>query len=302
MKPAELGQSVPSDLEALAARRSKLADALRATSAPQIMGIINATDDSFFEGSRVNSSEAVERELAMWDAGATWVDIGGESTRPGAEPVPLEVELARVVPVIETLRNQRPTALISVDTRHPEVAKQALLAGADMVNDVSGLRDPAMVDLVVAEGCAVCIMHMQGEPGTMQNEPDYEDCVSEVSTTLEGVRQRLMERGHPAELIVLDPGIGFGKTQAHNLELLNAGKTIASSGKTPVLWGVSRKSIVGHLTGRQRAEDRLSGTLALAAVAQRLGIDILRVHDVEAHIDLFNALEPFTTAQRHPPE
>jgi dihydropteroate synthase len=302
MKPAELGQSVPSDLEALAARRSKLADALRATSAPQIMGIINATDDSFFEGSRVNSSEAVERALAMWDAGATWVDIGGESTRPGAEPVPLEVELARVVPVIETLRNQRPTALISVDTRHPEVAKQALLAGADMVNDVSGLRNPAMVDLVVAEGCAVCIMHMQGEPGTMQNEPDYEDCVSEVSTTLEGVRQRLMERGHPAELIVLDPGIGFGKTQAHNLELLNAGKTIASSGKTPVLWGVSRKSIVGHLTGRQRAEDRLSGTLALAAVAQRLGIDILRVHDVEAHIDLFNALEPFTTAQRHPPE
>ncbi len=302
MKPAELGQSVPSDLEALAARRSKLADALRATSAPQIMGIINATDDSFFEGSRVNSSEAVERALAMWDAGATWVDIGGESTRPGAEPVPLEVELARVVPVIETLRNQRPTALISVDTRHPEVAKQALLAGADMVNDVSGLRNPAMVDLVVAEGCAVCIMHMQGEPGTMQNEPDYEDCVSEVSTTLEGVRQRLMERGHPAELIVLDPGIGFGKTQAHNLELLNAGKTIASSGETPVLWGVSRKSIVGHLTGRQRAEDRLSGTLALAAVAQRLGIDILRVHDVEAHIDLFNALEPFTTAQRHPPE
>ena len=302
MKPAELGQSVPSDLEALAARRSKLADALRATSAPQIMGIINATDDSFFEGSRVNSSEAVERALAMWDAGATWVDIGGESTRPGAEPVPLEVELARVVPVIETLRNQRPTALISVDTRHPEVAKQALLAGADMVNDVSGLRDPAMVDLVVAEGCAVCIMHMQGEPGTMQNEPDYEDCVSEVSTALEGVRQRLMERGHPAELIVLDPGIGFGKTQAHNLELLNAGKTIASSGETPVLWGVSRKSIIGHLTGRQRAEDRLSGTLALAAVAQRLGIDILRVHDVEAHIDLFNALEPFTTAQRHPPE
>lgn len=148
----------------------------------------------------------------------------------------------------------------------------------------------------------MCIMHMQGEPGTMQNEPDYEDCVSEVSTTLEGVRQRLMERGHPAELIVLDPGIGFGKTQAHNLELLNAGKTIASSGETPVLWGVSRKSIVGHLTGRQRAEDRLSGTLALAAVAQRLGIDILRVHDVEAHIDLFNALEPFTTAQRHPPE
>lgn len=302
MKPAELGQSVPSDLEALAARRSKLADALRATSAPQIMGIINATDDSFFEGSRVNSSEAVERALAMWDAGATWVDIGGESTRPGAEPVPLEVELTRVVPVIETLRNQRPTALISVDTRHPEVAKQALLAGADMVNDVSGLRNPAMVDLVVSEGCAVCIMHMQGEPGTMQNEPRYEDCVKEVGASLEGMRQRLIERGHPAELIVLDPGIGFGKTQAHNLELLNAGRTIASNGETPVLWGVSRKSIVGHLTGRERAEDRLWGTLGLAAVAQRLGVDILRVHDVEAHIDLFNTLEPFTTAQRHPPE
>lgn len=302
MKPAELGQPVPSDLEALAARRSRLAKSLRATSAPQIMGIINATDDSFFEGSRVNSSEAVERALAMWDAGATWVDVGGESTRPGAEPVPLEVELTRVVPVIEALRNRRPTALISVDTRHPEVAKQALLAGADMVNDVSGLRNPAMVDLVVAEGCAVCIMHMQGEPGTMQNEPHYEDCVKEVSASLEGMRERLIERGHPAELIVLDPGIGFGKTQAHNLELLNAGKSIASNVETPVLWGVSRKSIVGHLTGRERAEDRLSGTLGLAAVAQRLGVDILRVHDVEAHIDLFNALEPFTTAQRHPQE
>lgn len=148
----------------------------------------------------------------------------------------------------------------------------------------------------------MCIMHMQGEPGTMQNEPHYEDCVKEVSASLEGMRERLIERGHPAELIVLDPGIGFGKTQAHNLELLNAGKSIASNVETPVLWGVSRKSIVGHLTGRERAEDRLSGTLGLAAVAQRLGVDILRVHDVEAHIDLFNALEPFTTAQRHPQE
>jgi len=300
MKPAELGHPVTSDLETKTVRRAALFEALRFNGAPRIMGIINATDDSFYEGSRVMETEAVQRALAMWDAGATWVDVGGESTRPGAMPIPPEVEASRVVPVIEALRNARPLALISVDTRRPEVARLALEAGADMVNDVSGLRDPALVELVLSEGCAVCIMHMQGDPGTMQRDPTYGDCVREVSEELAAMRERLIQRGHPEGLVVLDPGIGFGKTQTHNLELLSAGKSIAPEETTPILWGVSRKSIVGHLTGQQEAKNRLAGTLGLAAVAHRLSVDLVRVHDVEAHADLFKALAPFTKSQRHP--
>jgi dihydropteroate synthase len=296
MKPAELGPFVPSDLPAQQLRRSKLAKALRFDHAPRLMGIVNVTEDSFYSESRALDDEAVARALAMWDAGATWVDIGGESTRPGAQSVASEVELARVVPVIRTLRNRRPQALISVDTRHADVAQAALEAGADMVNDVSGLRDPAMVDVVVNAGCAVCVMHMLGEPGTMQANPSYRDCCGEVSEALLAKRDELLERGHPEDLIMLDPGIGFGKTQAHNLELLRAGRSIAQNQDTPLLWGVSRKSIVGHLTGRDNPNDRLPGTLALACVAHRANIDVLRVHDVEAHVDVLATLAAFTSS------
>ena len=279
-----------SDLEGLEVRRTRWSSALVADGTPHLMGIINVTNDSFYAGSRAGEHEAVKRGLAMWDAGAMWVDIGGESTRPGAKPVSIEEETQRVVPVIEALRHLRPEGLISVDTRHPAVARKALEAGADMVNDVSGLRDPSMVDLVVEWGCPVCIMHMQGEPGTMQTNPTYGDCVAEVSHDLNATFRMLVERGHPPELIVLDPGIGFGKTQANNLALLGAGQTIAEPSTTPVLWGVSRKSIVGHITGHQDPDDRLAGTLGLAVVAQRKGIDLLRIHDVQAHVDLFAAL------------
>ena len=180
-------------------RRALLAKALVGLDGPHIMGIVNATDDSFFEGSRSMDNEAVARGLAMWDNGATWVDVGGESTRPGAAPVDTETELNRVLPVIVGLRTARPNGLISIDTRHAVVARAALAAGADMVNDVSGLRDPAMVNLVLETGCAVCIMHMQGEPGTMQENPSYDDVVEEVGASLEAVKHELISRGHPKE-------------------------------------------------------------------------------------------------------
>jgi dihydropteroate synthase len=278
-----------SDFGHTPSRRERIAEALRFDGAPRIMGIVNATDDSFFEESRTEGSDAIRRGLAMWDAGATWVDVGGESTRPGAEPVGLEAEKRRVVPVIEGLRAERPDGLISVDTRHAEVAMAALEAGADMVNDVSGLREPAMVDVVLRTGCAVCIMHMQGEPGSMQANPHYDDVVEEIAIMLEKVKQRLVHHGHPEGLICVDPGIGFGKTQSHNIGLLKAGRQLLHS-EGSLLWGVSRKSVVGHLTGHGDPADRLAGTLGLAAVAHRMRIDIVRVHDVQEHADVFAAL------------
>lgn len=270
-------------------RRARIAEALKFNHAPRIMGIVNATEDSFFAGSRATGHDAIQRGVAMWDAGATWIDVGGESTRPGAGPVSIIAEKKRVVPVIEGLRAARPEGLISIDTRHAEVARAALQAGADMVNDVSGLRDPAMVELVVETGCAVCIMHMQGEPGSMQDKPSYADVVSEVGQMLEDVKAELVGRGHPEALICIDPGIGFGKTQDHNIALLQAGRSVLKSNGA-ILWGVSRKSVVGHLTGHANPEDRLAGTLGLAAVAHRMNIDILRVHDVQEHADLLAAL------------
>lgn len=277
------------DLKPSDERRALLAAALRSSNGPRIMGIVNATDDSFYAESRSMDNAAVTRGLAMWDNGATWVDVGGESTRPGASPVDIETELRRVLPVIKGLRAARPSGFISIDTRHAAVAKAALEVGADMVNDVSGLRDPAMKDVVIDAGCAVCIMHMQGEPGTMQSNPTYDDVVDEVGTSLSRVKLELVQQGHPAELIVLDPGIGFGKTQLHNIELLKVGKGLVKT-EGPVLWGVSRKSIVGHLTGQDEAVNRLHGTLGLAAVAMNMDIDLVRVHDVEAHRDMFYAM------------
>ncbi|MDP6199821.1 MAG: dihydropteroate synthase [Candidatus Poseidonia sp.] len=286
---------MPSDFEPQAARRAALAENLHTDGVPLIMGIVNITEDSFYAGSRADEHEAVTRGLAMWDAGATWVDIGGESTRPGASSVSIAEERDRVIPVVKELRKRRPDGLISIDTRHHEVASAALEAGADMVNDVSGLRDPKMRDVVVESGCAVCVMHMQGEPGNMQSNPTYDHCVEEVTAFLHNTHKALVERGHPPELICLDPGIGFGKTQAHNVELLRAGRSLAVEQEGSLLWGVSRKSIVGHLTGQTNPDERLSGTLGLATVAFRLGIDLVRVHDVREHADLFATLETFSS-------
>lgn len=254
------------------------------------MGIVNLTPDSFHAGSRKSSEEAVEAALAMWNAGATWVDIGGESTRPGAELVSEQDELERVIPVIEGIQRAAGEGLISVDTRRASVAAAAFDAGATMLNDVSGLRDPAMFDLVLSRRAPVCIMHMQGEPSTMQAAPDYVDCVQEVVACLHATTQRLIAAGHPSELIVLDPGIGFGKLLEHNISLLQNLDCLRGEHQLSVLVGTSRKSMIAELTGRTEVADRLAGTLGTAAHAQNIGVDILRVHDVAEHRDLSNVI------------
>mgnify|MGYP006136778823 FL=1 len=256
-----------------------------------IMGILNVTPDSFHEQSRMTTVEqAVETALEMWQKGATWIDIGGESTRPNADYVSVEQELKRVVPVIEALRLRNETGLLSIDTRRPEVARAALDAGADLINDVSGLRDPEMVSLILEKQCGVCIMHMQGEPQSMQQKPSYDDCAQEVSTQLLETARGLIAAGLPAELIVLDPGIGFGKLLEHNIELLQRHELFRGIEGFSLLWGVSRKSMIGQLTGHDDPNQRLSGTLAVAAMAYYQGIDIVRVHDVQEHIDLLKVL------------
>lgn len=256
-----------------------------------IMGILNITPDSFHAASRQASLEsAIENGLRMWRQGATWVDVGGESTRPNADFVSQQEELDRVIPVIIGLRQANPDGLLSIDTRRPEVARQAIEAGADMVNDVSGLRDSEMVKVVLDSGCAICIMHMQGEPNNMQSNPTYQNCSQEVSDNLKEIANALVMAGHPEQLICLDPGIGFGKTLQHNVELLQQHELFRGVKNYSILWGVSRKSLISQLTGKTKTDDRLSGTLAIAAFAHDEGIDILRVHDVEEHIDLLNVL------------
>ncbi len=253
---------------------------------PRLMGIINITPDSFHADSRATLDDAVSRGIEMWDSGADWVDVGGESTRPGAEPVNIDEEIQRVVPVIKKLRESRPEGLISIDTRRPMVAKAALEAGANLINDVSGLRDPEMVNLVLEKKCPVCIMHMQGEPNNMQALPTYENVVQEVSQILLDKARELVEKGHDKNLICLDPGIGFGKSLTHNLELLHRRNFEGFH----VLWGVSRKSMFGELLGRDGTEGRLAGTLGVAAHAMLEGVDILRVHDVAEHFDLLTTM------------
>ena len=253
---------------------------------PRLMGIINMTPDSFHAQSRSSQEEAVLRAIEMLDSGADWIDIGGESTRPGAESVDLDEELRRVIPVIKELRLARPEALISIDTRRPPVAKAALEAGANLINDVSGLRDPRMVDLVIEHGCPVCIMHMQGEPNNMQSSPAYDDVVKEVRQILLDKATELVGRGHDPNLICLDPGIGFGKSLTHNLELLHRRNFSDYS----VLWGVSRKSMFRELLDRENTSERLAGTLGVAAHAMFEGVDILRIHDVKEHADLLTTM------------
>ncbi len=281
------------DFEPPSHHRNRISTGLyrKETDACHVMGILNMTPDSFHEESRKATVEAaVEAGLSMWEQGATWIDIGGESTRPNAEPVSIEEELDRVIPVIEALRSANTDGLISIDTRRPQVARAALHAGADIVNDVSGLREPEMVELILESGCGVCIMHMQGTPQTMQEKPEYEDCALEVSIQLLETARALVAAGHPPECIALDPGIGFGKTLEHNLELLQRHELLRGTEGFSILWGVSRKSLIGQLTGHSDPSERLSGTLALAAYAFFEGIDIVRVHDVQEHIDLFKVL------------
>ena len=257
---------------------------------PLLMGILNITPDSFYDKSRYSTDEAVKKAMLMIEQGADWIDIGGESTRPGASPVSIEEEINRVIPVIKQLREINDKVMISIDTRNHQVARLALENGANMVNDVSGLRDKQMIDLVIEARCAVCIMHMNGEPGNMQKNPTYRDVVEEVATYLDRQACELIDRGLPKELILIDPGIGFGNTQQHNILLMKSAKRLQKLGYG-LLWGVSRKSVIGHITGKEKASERLSGTLASSLFAAEMGVDVLRVHDIDEHNDLFKVYQ-----------
>mgnify|MGYP001445000623 FL=1 len=250
---------------------------------PVVMGILNVTPDSFSDGGRyADIDAAVERGLAMATEGAAIIDVGGESTRPGAAPVDLEDELARVVPVIERLA-RRAGPPISVDTTKPEVMRAAVAAGACLINDVRALQAPGALAAAAGTGAGVCLMHMRGEPRSMQADPQYESVVEEVRDYL-GRRIAACEAaGIPRERICVDPGIGFGKRPEHNLALLAALDRLAEPG-IPVLVGVSRKSLLGIITGRPTGE-RLAGSVALAALSVMRGAAIIRAHDVAATVD-----------------
>jgi dihydropteroate synthase len=242
------------------------------------MGILNVTPDSFADGGRyVGLAEAVQHGLEMVDEGADLLDIGGESTRPGAPPVEPQVEIDRVLPVVETLRHETEKP-ISVDTRRAVVARAALAAGANIINDISGLADPGMADVAAAADAGLVIMHSQGEPRTMQLDPQYDDVLTEICAHLRERAAQARAAGVRDGRIVVDPGIGFGKTLAHNLTILRNLDRLCALG-FPLLIGVSRKAFIGSLSGAP-VENRLPGTLAALTLAIAAGARIVRVHDV----------------------
>lgn len=255
---------------------------------PCVMGVLNVTPDSFSDGGdTLDPASAVRKARRMAVDGAAIVDVGGESTRPGAEPVPVEEEIARVAPVLRALAADGAGVPVSIDTRHAEVAAVALDSGAMLVNDVSAGADPGMFPLVAERGAGICLMHMQGEPATMQDDPRYDDVVDDVAAFLEARMRAAVDAGVAEHAIVLDPGIGFGKTVEHNLELLAGLPRIAALGR-PVLVGVSRKGIVGALTGRE-VGDRLAGSIGAGLAAVAAGAAVLRVHDVAETVDAMRA-------------
>jgi dihydropteroate synthase len=244
------------------------------------MGILNVTPDSFYDGGRRPAPcKAIADAVALAEAGADIIDIGGESTRPGSKPVSAENELERVLPIFHGLRREVDVP-ISIDTYKSRVARAALDAGADIVNDISALRfDPEMISLVAAERVPVVLMHMQGKPQTMQADPRYDDVVQEVKQFLIEQMQQALSQGIEPANIVLDPGIGFGKTLEHNLALLRELSELASVGQ-PLLVGASRKGFVGKILGVE-ADERLEGSLAAAVAAALAGANIIRTHDVK---------------------
>jgi len=250
---------------------------------PKVMGVLNVTPDSFSDGGRYTGVDAaLTRAERMVEEGAAVVDVGGESTRPGASPVSAEEEIRRVVPVIERLAS-RMAVPVSVDTSKPEVMRAAVDAGAQMINDVRALRVPGALVAAAASGAAVCLMHMQGEPGSMQSAPAYGDVIAEVRGFLDARVAACLSAGIARERLCIDPGIGFGKLLEHNLALL-AGLAGIGERSLPIVVGVSRKSLVGIITGRPPA-DRLAGSVAFAALAVARGARIVRAHDVAATVD-----------------
>lgn len=259
------------------------------------MGILNLTPDSFSDGGRLGDMAAVLAAARAMAAEADLIDIGGESTRPGAEPVPVAQEVARILPAIAAIRDAGIATPLSIDTRNAATARAALAAGADMVNDVSGLtHDPDMAAVVAEAGVPVCVMHARGDPRTMQQNPRYGDVVAEVRDWLAARVAAAVAAGIARNRIVIDPGIGFGKTQAHNLALLRALPALRALG-LPVLLGASRKRFIGTITGVEAAADRVAGSLAVALHAAALGVRVIRVHDVaqtRQALAMWQALNP----------
>ena len=256
---------------------------------PKLMGVVNVTPDSFSDnGIFADTQAAIDHARKLIDEGANIIDIGGESTRPGATPITAQEEMDRVLPVIEKLRG----ALISIDTYHPETMREAVKAGAGMINDIYALRKPGALEAAASLDVPVCLMHMQGDPPTMQDAPAYNNVVDEVIQFLQAAMISAKSFGIPHDRLILDPGIGFGKTDAHNIALLRALPRLAELG--PTLIGVSRKGFIGRLSGGASVDDRLPGSVAAALYAWQQGASILRVHDVRATrnaLIVFDALQ-----------
>ncbi len=250
---------------------------------PWVMGVLNVTPDSFSDGGAYSTLDlALSHAEQMIADGVDIIDIGGESTRPGSAPVSVAQEMDRVIPVLYALRDcGKP---LSIDTRRPEVMREALAAGADMINDIEGFRHPASLAAVSDSEAALCIMHMQGEPGTMQADPHYDDVVIEVGDFLAERTRAAREAGIAAQRLCIDPGFGFGKTFAHNLALLAQLDALQRRLQLPLLAGLSRKTMIGKLTGKP-IEQRMAGSVAAALVAVKNGARIVRVHDVAETVD-----------------
>lgn len=254
---------------------------------PLVMGVVNVTPDSFYDGGRhASTGAAIAHARRLAEEGADILDVGGESSRPGSEAVPLDEELARVLPVLDGLRDLE--VPISVDTTKPEVMRAAIAHGAAMINDITALATPGAIQAVAASDAAACLMHMRGEPKTMQADPVYSDVVAEVREFLAARVAACIAAGIPRDRIAVDPGFGFGKTVEHNLALLRHLDAIAALGQ-PVLAGWSRKSSLGRITGRA-PEERLASSLAAALIAVQHGARIVRVHDVAATRDVLAVL------------
>jgi len=253
------------------------------TARPLVMGVLNVTPDSFSDGGLFDAHDrAIAHARQMLADGADMIDIGGESTRPGAPPLSVEEELSRVLPVLDALRDcGKP---LSVDTRRAFVMREVLNAGADMINDISGFRDADSLAAVSDSTCAICIMHMQGDPQSMQLSPHYQDVVAEVGEFLLDQLNAATAAGIDQDRICIDPGYGFGKTAEHNLTLFHHQSLLQQSIGVPLLAGLSRKSTIGLITGRS-VQDRLAGSLAAAVVAAERGARIIRVHDVAETVD-----------------
>jgi dihydropteroate synthase len=262
---------------------------------PAVMGVLNITPDSFSDGGRhFNPEDALARAHAMVREGADIIDVGGESTRPGAQPVPLQQELDRVIPVIEHIAGELPVP-VSVDTSKPGVMREAVAAGAGMINDVYALRHEGAIEAAAGLDVPVCLMHMQGEPRTMQSDPRYGDVVSEVRDFLAGRIAACVAAGIPRHRLLADPGFGFGKSLEHNLSLLKHLPAFQSLG-VPLVTGLSRKAMIGQVVDAPTRE-RLYGSLAAATLCAWLGAAIVRVHDVKATVDAMRMVAAVSAAK-----